>query len=299
PQLSVAVSDRESMQVALREGAQKVLFGGETWRSKKSIVGEDIAKAYEICQRQGVEGVWRLPRIVNQAQSKALFKQLEGLGDRAVRPTVMVANLGQLELLQALDKQWPFEVDYSLNVFNQASLSYFISQGAKKVTLSPELNHEQIRVLAAWKPLELMVFGDLEMMVSEYCPVGATLGGKKDNHCSQPCLKNSFFLKDRLNYNFPIETDKECRMHLFNVKRLNLFQELSQIKGMGITTIRLQLTRHTPQQVGQVVALFNQAWQQNWLTSKLDVPDYEEGRKTLDALFQGGYTKGHFFRGVI
>ena len=299
PQLSVAVSDRESIQVALREGAQKILFGGETWRSKKSMAAEDIASAYELCQRQGVEGVWRLPRIVNQDQSKVLFKQLAMLADRQVRPTVMVANLGQLELLQELDKQWPFEVDYSLNVFNQASLSYFLSQGAKKVTLSPELNHEQIRTLAAWKGLELMVFGDLEMMVSEYCPVGATLGGKKDNRCSQPCLKNSFFLKDRLSYNFPIETDRECRMHLFNVKRLNLFQELSQIKGMGITTIRLQLTRHTPQQVGRVVALFNDAWQQTWLSSKTDVTDYGEGRANLEALFPEGYTKGHFFRGVI
>ncbi|MHB8127104.1 MAG: DUF3656 domain-containing U32 family peptidase [Desulfitobacteriaceae bacterium] len=299
PQLSVAVSDQESMQAALREGAQKILFGGETWRSKKSIIGEDIAKTYEFCRRQGVEGVWRLPRIVNQDQSKTLFKQLELLVDRVVRPTVMVANLGQLEMLQELDKQWPFEIDYSLNVFNQASLFYFFSQGAKQVTLSPELNHEQIRTLAGWKGLELMVFGDLEMMVSEYCPIGATVGGKKDKHCSRPCLKNSFFLKDRLSYNFPIETDQECRMHLFNVKRLNLFQELSQIKGMGITTIRLQLTRHTPQQVGRVVALFNQAWQQIWLTSKTDVPDYGEGWAVLEAIFPDGYTKGHFFRGVI
>jgi putative protease len=298
PRLSVAVFDQESMQSALSAGAQKILFGGETWRSNKNK-GQDIAEAYEICRSKGAEGVWYLPRLLNEDHSKTLFRQLEMLAESADRPTVMVANLGQLEMLRKLDNQWSFEVDYSLNVFNQACLAYFISQGARQVTLSPELNHEQIRNLAGWGGLELMVFGDLEMMVSEHCTIGATLGGKKPKSCSQPCVEKSFFLKDRLNYKFPIETDRQCRMHLFNVKRLNLYQELGLIKEMGIKTVRLQLTRHTPQQVKQVTALFNQAWQQLWLESKTDVIDYREGKAFLEALFPDGYTKGHFFRGVI
>ncbi|HWQ89575.1 MAG TPA: U32 family peptidase [Desulfitobacteriaceae bacterium] len=297
--LSVMVSDKESLQAALDSGARKILFAGETWRSCRNMDGEDIIKAYDSCRRQGAAGVWSLPRIVNEDQGQALIRQLEDLGKKVSRPTVMIANLGQLEMLHTLDKQWPFEVDYSLNVFNQASLFYFMSQGARHVTLSPELNHEQIRVLAGWRGLELIVFGDMEMMVSEYCPVGATLGGKKDKYCSQPCRQKSFFLKDRLGYNFPVETDQECRMHLFNVKRLNLFQELPQIREIGITTIRLQLSRHRPAEVKQVVTLFNEAWQHNWLKHQGEISAYREGGAVLEALFPAGYTKGHFFRGVL
>ncbi|MDD4347196.1 MAG: DUF3656 domain-containing protein [Desulfitobacteriaceae bacterium] len=298
PQLSVTVFDQESMQSALSSGAQKVLFGGETWRSNKNK-GLDIAKAYETCWSKGAKGVWCLPRILNEDQSKILYRQLEALTDKLDRPTVMVANLGQLEMLRSLDKQWPFEVDYSLNIFNQASIAYFMSQGACQVTLSPELNHKQIENLAGWGGLELIVFGDLEMMVSEHCTIGAALGGKKAESCSQLCAEKMFYLKDRLNYKFPIETDRQCRMHLFNVKRLNLYQELGLIKEMGVKTIRLQLTRYTPKQVKQIVALFNQAWQQLWLGSKTAVFDCREGKTVLEALFPDGYTKGHFFRGVI
>jgi Collagenase and related proteases len=298
PQLSVAVFDQESMQSALSAGAQKILFGSESWRSNKNK-GLDVAKAYEICRSKGAKGVWYLPCILNEDQSKTLFRQLKVLAESADRPTVMVASVGQLEMLRKLDKQWPFEVDVSLNIFNQASLAYFMNQGARQVTLSPELNYEQIKNLAGWGGLEIMVFGDLEMMVSEHCIIGATLGGKKDKSCSQPCAGKSFFLKDRLNYKFPLETDRQCRMHLFNAKRLNLYQELGQIKEMGIKTIRLQLTRYTPQQVKQVVTLFNQTWQQLWLGSNTGVFDYGEGKEVLAALFPDGYTKGHFFRGVI
>jgi putative protease len=298
PQLSVAVFDQESMHSALSAGAQKILFGSETWRSNKNK-GLDVTEAYETCRSKGAKGIWYLPRILNEDQSRKLFRQLEILAESADCPTVMIANLSQLEMLHKLDKQWPFEVDYSLNVFNQASLAYFMSQGARQVTLSPELNHEQIRNLAGWAGLEIMVFGDLEMMVSEHCTVGATLGGKKGKSCSRPCAGKSFFLKDRLNYKFPIETDRQCRMHLFNVKRLNLYQELGLVKEMGIKTIRLQLTRYTPRQVKQIVTLFHQAWHQLWLGSKTEVFDYEEGKAILEALFPDGYTKGHFFRGVI
>jgi len=139
----------------------------------------------------------------------------------------------------------------------------------------------------------------MEMMVSEHCPVGATLGGKKDKYCSQPCRQKSFFLKDRLGYNFPVETDQECRMHLFNVKRLNLFQELTQIREMGITTIRLQLSRYKPAEVKQVVTLFAEAWQQIGLKPQAEISVCREGGAVLETLFPAGYTKGHFFRGVI
>jgi putative protease len=299
PCLVAAVNDLESLEAALKAGAQKIVFGGEHWRLRRHITGEDIIRAYELCHRQGVAGVWSLPRIINEEQGLNLYRQLAELRTRAGSPAVMVANLGQLEMLQTLDKEWPFEIDYSLNVFNQASLAYFLSRGARQVTLSPELNKEQIKAMAAWPGLELIVYGDLEMMVSEYCPLGATLGDKKDRACSQPCRQKNFFLKDRLGYNFPVETDQECRMHLFNVKRLNLFQELVQIKEIGISTIRLQLSRHTAAEAGKVVALFNEAWQQTWAKTKAEPTIWGEGSVVLEEMFPAGFTKGHFFRGVI
>ena len=166
------------------------------------------------------------------------------------------------------------------------------------MTLSPELHHEQLAHLAKWPGVELLAFGDLEMMVSEYCPIGSTLGGKKGEHCTGMCVNESHYLRDRMRYDFPVETDKECRMHLFNVKILNLYEELAQIRRMGVSTVRLQLTRQTPGQVRQIVRLFVEAWDSLNEGKKASWPS-DEGMAELTSLFPEGFTKGHFFRGVL
>ena len=298
PQISVAVSDIETLQAALKSGAKRVLIGGEHWRSRRGFSLEEIRTSFESCRRLGVDCAWRLPRVLNQAQSANLLSDLNKAAGWTEKPKLMVSNLGELEIMRAIDVDWPFEIDYSLNVFNEASLAYFLRLGAQKVTLSPELHHEQLAHLAKWQGVELLAFGDLEMMVSEYCPVGATLGGKKGQHCAGTCVQEPHYLRDRMRYDFPVETDQECRMHLFNVKILNLYEELAQIRRMGISTIRLQLTRQTPGQVERIVRLFVEAWdilnegkRASWTS--------EEGMTDLASLIPDGFTKGHFFRGVL
>lgn len=298
PEISVAVSDPETMKAAIQAGAKRVLIGGEHWRSRRGFSLEEIRSSFERCRKQGIDCVWRLPRVLNQAQSERLLSDLQKAMEWVEKPKLMVANLGELEILKIVDSNWEFEVDYSLNVFNEASLAYFLRLGAKKVTLSPELHHEQLARLSKWPGVELLAFGDLEMMVSEYCPVGATLGGKKGEQCAGTCVKEPHYLRDRMRYDFPVETDQECRMHLFNVKILNLYEELAQIRRMGVSTVRLQLTRQTPSQVRQIVRLFSEAWdvlhegkRAAWMT--------DQGRTELASLFPEGFTKGHFFRGVL
>ncbi|SPF34771.1 Peptidase U32 family protein [Candidatus Desulfosporosinus infrequens] len=298
PQISVAVSDKETLLAALKAGANRVLIGGEHWRSRQGFSLEEIRSGFEICRKQGIDCVWRLPRILNQTQSASLLLNLKKAAEWEKKPKLMISNLGELEMLRAVDADWPFEVDYSLNVFNEASLAYFLRLGAQKVTLSPELHHEQLAHLAKWPRVELLAFGDLEMMVSEYCPVGATLGGKTGEHCAGTCVKESHYLRDRMRYDFPVETDQECRMHLFNVKILNLYEELAQIRRMGVSTIRLQLTRQTPAQVRQIVRLFVEAWD-TLSESKKPSRTSDEGMAELTSLFPEGFTKGHFFRGVL
>lgn len=307
PRLTVAVSNLPGLKAALQGGAERIILDGEHWRSKKGFSPRELAEGLAVCANRKKAAVWRLPRILNEGQSEALFAQLQKLSGAEGRPAVMVSNLGELAMLQALDKEWPFEVDYTLNVFNQESLEYFLSLGAQKVTLSPELNHEQLEQLAGWPRTEVLVFGDLEMMVSEYCPMGATLGEKKGRYCTRPCTGQPYFLRDRLNYAFPIETDLECRMHLYNVKNLNLYQETDQLAAMGIESLRLQMIRAVPEQIVRTVAVFSET-----IADRPKGPSgkkkAEEKEKTvaqdekmgrLEALFPDGFTKGHYFRGIL
>lgn len=297
--LTVAVSDPQALEAALKGGARRLLLGGEQWRSRRGFSLKEIQDGLELCRRQEAAAVWRMPRILNQEQSRQWLQRLEQAAAWPERPVIMVGNLGELELLRELDPAWPFEVDYSLNIFNEASLYHFLQQGAGMVTLSPELHHEQIRPLARWPRVEVLVFGDLELMVSEYCPVGAIRGGKKGESCSGPCVKDPHYLRDRMNYDFPLETDQECRMHLFNVKRLSLYQELEPLARMGVASVRLHLVREKPHEVLEVVKLFAAAWEKIAAGRKPDPAQIADGAAALEKLFPDGFTKGHFFRGVL
>ncbi|CAA7599965.1 Peptidase U32 [Acididesulfobacillus acetoxydans] len=296
--VSVAVADSEGLEGALEAGAGRILLGGERWRSQKGFSPEEVRRAVERCHKLGVESVWRLPRILNEGQSADWLKILKQAALWEIRPVLMVANLGELEMVKTLDPDWPLEADYALNVFNGAGIDYFLREEVRVITLSPELHHEQIGRLAGGSHLEMLVFGDLEMMVSEYCPIGAALGGKKGETCTGPCRQGPYFLRDRLKYDFPLETDWDCRMHLFNVKILNLYGELGQIAAMGIKKIRLQLVRSDRERVRQVVSLFRAAWEKGD-PEKQDAKDVEKNLQALAGLYPQGFTKGHFFRGIL
>lgn len=297
--LTVAVSDLESVQAALKAGAKRIAMGGERWRSRKGLNLEDLRSAVKLCKEQAAESVLRLPRILNEEQSSWWHDTLLKVKTWKDRPIIMVSNLAELEILKEIDPEWPFETDFSLNVFNEAAIAHFLRLGAGVVTLSPELEHSQLEFLARWPKIEILVFGDLEMMVSEYCPVGATLGGKKGTKCSVPCVKGPHYLRDRIKYDFPVETDLDCRMHLYNVKRLNLYKELGSIAKMGITNIRLQLDRATPVQIRDTIRVFLEGWERALHGERISEGQAEEMKTYLEERYPEGFTKGHFFRGVL
>lgn len=297
--LTVSVSDLESVRAALQAGARRIAMGGERWRSRKGMTLDEIRAGLELCQKYEAQALWRLPRILNEGQSVRLQNILQEVKDWEKRPTILLNNLGELELLKEIDPQWGFETDFSLNVFNQATLAYWLRQGAQTVTLSPELEHQQLEQFKAWPRTEILVFGDLEMMVSEYCPVGATLGGKKGKHCSAPCVHEPHYLRDRIKYDFPIETDLDCRMHLFNAKRLNLYKEMGDMAKMGIGNIRLQLNRATPDQIRDTVRVFLEGWEKALHGEKITEQEVEHVKAYLEARFPEGFTKGHYFRGIL
>ncbi|WP_019849184.1 DUF3656 domain-containing protein [Desulfitobacterium sp. PCE1] len=297
--LTVAVSDLEGVKAALKAGAKRIAMGGERWRSRKGMSFEDIRAGVRLCKEQGGTSILRLPRILNEEQSAWWYELLLKVKDWEDRPAIMVSNLSELEMAKAIDPDWPFEVDYPVNIFNGAAVAHFLRLGAQGVTLSTELERSQIETLARWPRTEVFVFGDMEMMVSEYCPVGATLGGKKGSKCTVPCVKEPHYLRDRLNYDFPIETDLDCRMHLYNVKRLNLYKELDSLAKMGVARIRLQLDRATPVQIRDTVRVFLEGWGRALEGEGLSEEQAEKVSAYLGERFPEGFTKGHYFRGVV
>ena len=115
--------------------------------------------------------------------------------------------------------------DFSLNVVNSYTVAFLHSLGVKKVTLSYELNDEQIERLIndyheRYKKhpnLELIIEGYEEVMVSKY-----------------KLIDNSY-LRDRFNNLYKIKI-KNNLMHIYNYKKRNLKGKYYE---MGINWLRI------------------------------------------------------------
>ncbi len=176
----------------------------------------------------------------------------------------------------------PFVTDYSLNVVNATSCYELFRLGAKRVTLSYELNRSQIEELMtayfdendSYPKLEMIVYGRAPMMFTKYCPL------KKMNQCGN-CKTKRYEIKDE-HGSFPIITHDDCSVTILNGKTLNLLDELPNIKG--IEAFRLNFTIESREQVLKTI---NEAF------SQLD------GNTNRVVFNQETDTRGHFNKEIM
>lgn len=133
-----------------------------------------------------------------------------------------------------------FITDFSLNVVNSKSVYLLHKLGAKRVTLSYEINKNQIDMLIdeyqkqnnGLPNLEMIVYGHSHLLFTKYCPL------KKFNLCGK-CKSNQYIIKDEYGQ-FPILSHDDCTTTIINGKKLNLIDELETIDNINV--FRLQFT---------------------------------------------------------
>ncbi len=267
--LIAQVDSLEKISAALESGADAILFGGENFKNRK-VTAKEILSAEKIIHDAGKNFYLSTPRIVREEE----IADLEKILSMKVFDAVYVHNLATLNLAKKFSLA-PIHTDFSMPVFNSATIDYLKSLGADGATLSPELTLEQIKNLAKKSslPLECIVHGKMELMISSYCVLGSFLGEIDKKNCPHICRKKIFYLRDRKNIFFPIATDQFCRMHILNSKTLSMIEHRKEFEG--VANIRVDCRA-------------------------LSV---EETKKILRAYKFGGaeienFTRGHYFRGV-
>ncbi|SHK02637.1 DUF3656 domain-containing U32 family peptidase [Desulforamulus aeronauticus] len=299
PKLAVNVTDFTSLEAAVSYGANIVYFGGESYRSKGILKQKELEAGLEFCQKNGVALVLNSPRILHDQELKAFTSLLEGVKELPL-DGILVGNLGLLKLLKDYSDK-PVIGDFTLNVFNSATLHYLKEQGVERAVLSPELTMRQIQELAGTTPmpLEAIVQGALPLMNTKYCPVGSILGGlSTGKRCSGPCHSKTCGLKDRMGLVFPLEVDQYCRMHLFNAKELCVIEDVPTLLEAGISVLRVEAKNNDHGYVAKTVNYYHKAinrYQHGIRDERKD----KEAKEDLAGISTAGITKGHYYRGVL
>ncbi|MBE8950086.1 MAG: U32 family peptidase [Quinella sp. 3Q1] len=260
--LVAQVDTLEKLKVALDAGADEILFGGETFTNQPV---KNISAAIEFVHKRGKKIFWATPRLLREDEPFDLPAEVDA---------VYVHNLATLNLAKKFNA--PIRTDFSLHVFNSATINFLKNLGVDGVTLSPELNLTQIKSLAkkSCLPVECIVHGRQELMISAYCVLGSFLGGLDKKICPRVCRTKNFFLRDRLGELFPVVTDQFCRMHILNAKTLSMIEHRADFDG--VARIRVDCRALTLEEIAQVVRA------------------YKFGGAEIE-----NFTRGHYFRGVI
>ncbi len=267
PSTIAQVDTFDKIKTAIVSGADSIMYGGENFNNR-IVTPKEIAQAADFVHSAGKNFYLATPRIIREAEISALEKILTAANFDAV----YVHSLGIFNLARKLTDA-PIRTDFSLIVFNSRTIDFLKSIGAEGVTLSPELTLAQIKSLVKKSslPVECIVHGRIELMISAYCAIGSFLGNVEN--CPHVCRKNKYFLRDRKNILFPAVTDQFCRMHILNSKTLSMIENRKEFEG--VSRIRIDGRYLNAEEIAQVVRA------------------YKFGGAEIE-----NFTRGHYFRGV-
>jgi len=286
--LSITVSSIETADTAIDMGADRVYILLEGFREHKKILTQDIKKLQEKAGPMKVEIVPVMPRIQKEAEDN-YWKTLEEAGCNIL----MGGNLGTIKW--CLDHQIQVRADYSLNIFNSWTVEKLFEAGVVGACLSPELNFRQLETMCNFDKLEILVHGELPLMVSQYCMLSGVLTAE-GKPCRKECLLDDYYLRDDKGYKFPIATNAYCHFYLFNSRTLCMIDDLERVLRLRPESIRIEAHRLNRKQVAGTVRLYRKALDEIVNGIKSDLDHYKQ---ELTRFCNSPYTKCHYYRGVL
>ena len=288
PMISARVDEIEGVKAAISGGAQKIVFGGDRLsRTPYALsIYDEVAR---LCAQSDVICTFATPRVVKDDEVEAYTHTLEAIVQ--AHPDSISIHVPQALLwLRELGYTGAIEADTGLNIFNTPTLHFWEQLHISCVNPSQELTLKQITDIAKHShvPIETMIHGYTEMMISEYCAIASFVGTGSKVNCPMPCVKESYSLKDRKGEIFPIRTDPYCRMHIMNSHEMDMRAYVPMLLQKGISILRVDGRHMKPSYVKDIVSQYV-----GIATGTMEAPP-----KKIDS--QGeSITRGHYFRGIL
>lgn len=220
-----------------------------------------------------------MPTIIRNNYRNLITKNLESVLNSYDIKGFVLSNIGNFELLKNYQNKYEFVCNYTFNVFNNFTIDEL---SCNTITLSPELNKLDLQNFSLTTALtstenalytknntskntELIVYGRIPLMNSNYCLLGKT--NKCYSSCSHLCnSSNKFYLKDRLGFLFRVIPDNvETVTTIFNSKITSI-----EHKDIDVSSIRIDILDETIEEINSIINVAKTG-------NKLEGTDYTNG----------------------
>ncbi|QXM06338.1 DUF3656 domain-containing U32 family peptidase [Crassaminicella indica] len=251
---------------------------------------DTIEKALSLVEDYSIPLFPSFSRITEDKELKIIKEKFKSLRVQGV----LVSNLGVLNIMKKLEDIYMI-TDFSFNVFNNGAVKYLKEINVKEVTLSIELTLKEIKEIIekSYIPCEVIIHGNLPLMISKYCPVSTVL--KNDKNSCGACERNKFGLKDPLGVVFPMMRDNNCKVQILNAQKLCLIEHMKELMDLGLSSFRINFTDEGSKEIEDTINAYIEEMQ-NIIEGNKRSKDLKSFIKKMK---EKGLTKGHFFRGVM
>lgn len=218
----------------------------------------------------------KLPQILTDYELEEAKEKIEKYKPEGL----LLNNLGQLELFK--DSKIPITLDSSFNIFNSLSGEFFLKH-ADCISLSNELNLNQVKEIRKKLSgdLESIVYGYLNVMVMEHCPISIELNCK-DNYNCERCRRNGLhYLRDSMGEDFGFRRENK-RTIIYNSHPL-LYENKNLVNF--VDRRRIVQTVEDAETMNMVISAFRE-------NEFNKLKDYLKDRDIVA-------TRGHYNRGIL
>ena len=294
PTLAVYANSLETVEGAFEGGCRRIYFEpllhlGEQG-NRANETRKKLEEARAICQSADVELIWKWPKITRAdflEFARLLLNDVEADG-------IMVENVGDVEAILAASPKSRIYGATGLNVWNHLTIQA-LAPPLQRLTLSPELSRDQLactvaaaREIGGVPELELMVQGNLEVMVTEDCLL--SLARKK----TEP---GDFWGLQDFKRIFPLQMDEDGRTHIFNSTETCLLDLMPELFRIGLDGIAVDARGRTRKYAREMTEIYQKAIE---ITNAGGAS--QEGLQALKEQIRpmalGGITYGHFIKGL-
>lgn len=241
------------LQQALEAGAKRVIADFHDIRQYRDAIelADKFSAAIELAtlriHKPGEDGLFHALRKITQGSTRNVGW--------------LVRSLAAMRYCQ--QHSLPMATDFSLNVTNPLTAQQLVRWGADRVTVSYDLNRDQLIELAKDcipDRLEVVIHQHMPMFHMEHCVFCSVLSpGKNKSDCGRPCDRHDVKLRDRVGAEHVLHADIGCRNTLYNASAQSGAEAVAPLLSLGVHQFRVELLRDTlADQTKRLVELYSQ-----------------------------------------
>ena len=248
PEVRSPAGDTESVEAALRYGADAVYLAGKNFgmrTASKNFSIEELKtacdKAHELRKKVYLT-CNTLPRNADIPSMPDFLKEAAAAGVDAF----IIADLGVFGMAKRYAPSVERHVSTQGGVINYESARAWYEMGAKRVVLAREMRLDEIAELRAKIPdeleIECFVHGAMCVSFSGRCLISSYLTGRDANRgdCAQPCRwKYHLYEENREGQFFPVEEHGDGT-YLYNSRDLCMIEHIPELVKAGVSSLKIE-----------------------------------------------------------